>query len=70
MEEKHPEFAKFWKQNGTNLIVALVVTMVLCGLVAVQTTTFNLPVWLIIGLVCWVLHSAYLFTRWKKEHKK
>ena len=50
--------------------VALVVTMVLCGLVAVQTTTFNLPVWLIIGLVCWVLHSAYLFTRWKKEHKK
>ena len=50
--------------------MALVVTMVLCGLVAVQTTTFNLPVWLIIGLVCWVLHSAYLFTRWKKEHKK
>lgn len=61
-------FAKFWKRNGTNLIVALVITLVLCGLVGSQTATLSVPLWLIIGLVCWGIRSVYVFQKWKRDN--
>lgn len=67
MEENKSTFEKFWKKNGTNMIAALIITLVLCGLLGSQTATLTVPLWLGIGVVCWVIHGGYLFYKWKKE---
>ena len=61
------QFKRFFKQMGVNLITAGVITLVLCGLVGAQTATLSVPIWLVIGLVCWAGRSAYLFYKWQKE---
>ena len=62
------QFKRFWKAMGVNLIAALVITLVLCGLVGAQTATLTVPLWLLLGLVCWLVRSGYLFHKWKQEN--
>ncbi len=67
MEQKS-DFKRFWRANGVNLIVALVITLVICGFVGVQHYAFSLPVWLVIGVVCWLARMAWLYHNWKRDN--
>lgn len=61
------DFPRFWKQTGTNLIIGLVITLVLCVIVGLQKVWFSLPVWIAIGVVFWVLRALMLYRNWKRN---
>lgn len=63
-------FKRFWKENALNLIVALIVTMVICIAVGLRGLAFPLWVWILIGLVCWIGRMQMLYRSWKRETEK
>ena len=68
MEQKKPDFSGFWKEQGTNLIAGLVITLVLCILMGIQGIVFSLPVWIAIALVFWLIRLGLLYLGWKRRN--
>ena len=68
MEQKKPDFSGFWKEQGTNLIVGLVITLVLCIVMGVKGLVFSLPVWIAIALVFWLIRMGLLYLGWKRRN--
>lgn len=67
---KNTSFAQFWKQNSSSLIIALIISMVICGIVGIRGLAFPLWVWILIGLVCWIGRMWLLYRSWKRDNKK
>lgn len=68
MEQKKPDFSRFWKEQGSNLIAGLVITLVLCILMGIQGLAFSLPVWIALALIFWLLRMWLLYRSWKRNN--
>jgi 4-hydroxybenzoate polyprenyltransferase len=70
-QENKDSFRRFWKVNGTNHLIALVVTLIMCGFVGSQLSArhyfITTPAWLLIGLVFWCLRLLLIYRAWKRD---
>lgn len=65
-EQNNTPFRKFWQANGVNLIIGLVITLVICTIVGLRGILMPLPLWLALGIVCWLGRMGLVYRRWKR----
>lgn len=66
-DEKETPFHRFWVQNRINLIIALVITLAICCFVGFQGFFMPLPLWLALGVVCWLVRLWLVYLNWRRS---
>lgn len=60
-------FRAFWKACGVNLLIGLAITVVICAVVGIKGILMPLPLWLALGLVCWLVRLWLVYRRWLQD---
>ena len=66
-DEKGTPFRRFWVGNRVNLLVALAITLVICLIVGLQGVFMPLPLWLALGVVCWLVRLWLVYRSWLRS---
>ena len=65
--QKGSSFQAFWKECGVNLLIGLAITVVICAVVGIRGLLMPLPLWLALGLVCWLVRLWLVYRRWLQD---
>ena len=65
--KKSTSFQRFWKACGVNLLIGLAITLAICGFVGVKGIFMPLPLWLALGLVCWLIRLRLVYRHWLQD---
>lgn len=63
-KENDNRFQRFWVQNRVNLIIGLAITLIICGFVGIQGFFMPLPLWLALGVACWLVRLWLVYLNW------
>lgn len=65
-QNKETRFRRFWRQNRVNLLVGLVICMVICVLAGLRGLLMPMPLWLALGLFCWLFRVWLVYLSWRR----
>lgn len=68
--KKGSSFFRYCKENGVNMLIALVITLVVFVLLSRANHVLSLPGWVGVGLLCWAGQNLWRYAKWQRSEDK